>query len=239
MTCGIYILYYECDDDQFYIGKSFNIESRIKEHYRNLKQSTHYNKGLSKGYAIHGLPSYAVLEVLPHNDSVLFKREIHWIDTFNSFHNGMNETAGGRGWGVGEDRPNSKYTNEQVLEVLNILIESPEKTFREVSVITSVSTNTIASISSGFSYTWLKEKYPEKYSILEGLVGTRKSNRSSASSRGILLPNILSPTNKVYTVTNIAEFARQHNLGKERLGKLLGKKTKSYKGWKICPEEQV
>lgn len=239
MTCGIYILYYECDDGLFYIGKSFNIESRVKEHQRNLKQGAHYNKGLSKGYALYGTPNYDVLEVLPHNDSILFKREIHWIATFNSFHNGMNETIGGSGWGLGEDRPNSKYTNEQVVEVLNILVDSPEKTFREVSLITSVSTNTIASISSGFSYTWLKEKYPKKYSILESLIGTRRSNRSSANSRGIRYPLLLSPIGEVFKVTNVAEFARKHKLGKEHLGKVLKGIERQHKGWKICQEEQV
>ncbi len=139
----------------------------------------------------------------------------------------------------GDKCSTSKTTNEQVIEVLNLLIDENKLSLLGISKSTSVPLSIIRSISSGEKHKWLSEVYPDKYAKLLALKGTRYSKSNSAISRGIIYPNILSPEGIEYTVNNASQFSREHNLDVSSLCKVLNGRCKQHKGWKLCPKEQV
>lgn len=144
----------------------------------------------------------------------------------------------------GEAKGASKHKNSDILTVFNILVDCPDISYKEIAEFTSVSLDTINAIAKGTSFKWLEEEFPEKYNILRNLKGTRSrhkevGSRISAEALGLKYPDVLSPDNIRYKVSNISAFAREFNLDKSSLHKLLQGSQKVHKGWKTCPEEQV
>lgn len=93
---GIYMIR-NCRNDKVYIGQSQNIDFRIRMHLCLLRNNKHYNCHLQNAWNKYGTDSFeiSVLELCPV--SKLDDREIHYIDTFDSFKAGYNRTAGGEG----------------------------------------------------------------------------------------------------------------------------------------------
>jgi group I intron endonuclease len=230
MSCGIYKLSFQ-NTNKVYIGQSVNIEYRFKQHLNSFKNLTAPIK-LQEAFTLYGTPSLEILSEC--NREELSTQEEEAIEIFDSLANGFNScssTIGNIGTS-GTLNGNSKYSEEQVVYVLDLLIENTMG-YRDISSITEVSVETVGQIAGMFTHTWLKNKYPDKYAILESLVNTRKSDRSSAKSRGILYPLIKNVHNNVFVVENIAAFAREHNLNKDILGRVLRKQAASHKGWKL------
>lgn len=233
MTCGIYVLFYDTDDFQYYIGKSFNIESRYKDHCRKLFTNKHKNKLLTEGYLNGKYPSIEIIEELPVDNNILYSREIYWIKEFNSFNNGMNETPGGGGVTLyGENNPSSKYSNDKILEVFFVLVNYPNMFFKEIASKTNTSIGLVKQISIGASHSWIKEIHPHEYDILMSKLGTR-GKRNSAKDRGIIYPPIQDPEGIIHRVENTREFCREHGLNQGSLWAVLNKKANSHKGWKL------
>lgn len=184
MTCGIYILYYECEDAQYYVGKSINIESRYLAHCSKLTRKAHTNIGLSKGYASYGMPSLAILEELPCNDTALYSKEVEWIAIYDSFHNGMNESSGGEGADHGENHPQAIYTNQQITDLVLYIVNNQTKSFKEVSVATNVDVDTIKTLASGGSHKWLSDTLQTEYKQMISLSGTRRTGPKKGSQKG-------------------------------------------------------
>jgi len=187
MTCGIYCLYFECDDGQYYIGESSNIEKRYREHCNDLVGNRHDNYLLRKYYTTLGLPSISIVEITSSDNLKL--REVHWIKEFDSFYNGMNLTKGGDGCGFGEDHPSSEYKKEAYVKVLNLLA-CTNKSAKEISEETKVSYNVVIQISIGKTHAYLKNEFPIEYAKMLAKVGTRKrgtvSNLSDYTLKTIL-----------------------------------------------------
>lgn len=144
----------------------------------------------------------------------------------------------------GESKGSSKTTNAIAIEIFNILVDARDIPFKEIADNYNVSIDTINSISKGSSYKWLKEVFPERYSLLMSLKGSRGrhtevGNRISVKALGIIYPKVLSPSGKIFEVDNISAFAREHSLDKSTFHRLLNLKAKTHKGWKVCPEEQA
>jgi hypothetical protein len=57
-----------------------------------------------------------------------------------------------------------------------------------------------------------------------------KRTINSSANKGLKY-NITSPIGETHIVTNIAEFARQHNLNAGALGEVLRGNTRHHKGW--------
>jgi len=185
IACGIYLLYYETDDFQYYVGQSSNIEKRYKDHCRYLKSNTHCNKTLSELYNVVGvLPTIEILEVLECTNSILDSREIYWIKEFDCFYNGINGTIGGNSLGKGENHPRALYTNDEIINTMNYTISHKEDSLTKISTHLSIPYGTISSIACGKSHTWLQTKFPNEYKELLSIVGSRKHN-----STGYLFPN--------------------------------------------------
>lgn len=234
MTTGIYCLRFK-GTDKVYIGQSVNIELRHKAHKYNLKKGL-ANYKLMNAYELYGKP---ILEILCECISTeLDSTENEAIEIFNAVDNGFNihKTAQESPiTGQGELHNNSKYSNKQIIEVFNYLVDSPEKLAKEIEVLTGVSISVIRQVSSSILHLWLKEQFPEKYETLISLVGTRdKGCAKSLKERGILYPRIQSPTGETYLVEHLTKFAHSNSLDPSALLRVLKGKANTHKGWKLA-----
>ena len=83
-------------NNKTYIGLSNNIERRKHEHqyFANCIQDTYFHKALHK-YGIENF-DFEILETFETNDRTLLgQREQYWIQYYDSYKNGYNETIGG------------------------------------------------------------------------------------------------------------------------------------------------
>ena len=94
---GIIYGWYNTKNDKWYIGQTIDEEGRFKRHIDdgiNKRDNTHFHRALRK----YGLDNwvYCVLEsnILRVN---LNRKEIDWIEYYDSYYNGYNMTLGGDG----------------------------------------------------------------------------------------------------------------------------------------------
>lgn len=219
-----------------YIGQSINIHKRYIEHIRLLKTNKHTNKLLS-AYLSFGIPKLEILCICAAN--LLDIYENIYIKYFDSCINGLNtlEHAGDipKPNNSGVNHGKAKYSEEQLLNVLELLIIIPVIAYTNISNITGVDYQTIANIAALSRHrTWLEERSPEKYSKLVSLKGTRNIGKevNTASIRGIKYPSVVSPTGIIYSnITNVAKFMREHDITSSRFYDLLNKKETKIMGW--------
>lgn len=233
MSCGIYKLIFS-GTDKIYIGQSQNIPKRYLEHIRSLK-SGKASKKLQEAYDTYGMPEIGC--ILNCSAEELDYLEDTAINTYDSCTNGFNSLESSldmpKADNAGDKHGLSKYSNDKIIEVFNLLIDRPELTYLMVSKATGVSTNTISHISQGSRHTWLKNTYPDRYRILMNL----KYTRNSAKHLGTVYPPITSPTGVTYTVESPTVFAKQHKLNTSALIQVLKGRSKHTFGWKILCQD--
>lgn len=111
-----------------YIGKSSNINSRWLTH-RNLDYGRSPNKTLYKAFIKYGLNnfSFEIIEEMTLKDYENFsnEREKYWINYFNTYHDGYNDTPGGDGGRTCKDyrAKFGKLTKEEVYYLRERFIE--------------------------------------------------------------------------------------------------------------------
>lgn len=232
MTIGIYLLRFK-NTTKVYIGKSLHIEGRFKDHIKNLTKGNGAKK-LQEAFNTFGIPELEILCDCGIDE--LSELEDLGIQLYDAVLNGFNtlKESGDVPLNCGEEHGCSKYSNEQIEEVFNLLISSIDISFKEISERTLVSTDIISKVSSTKLHHWLEEKYPEKYAILRSIRGTRNPERNSIKDKGIIYPKILSPTGEIFMVENIRKFAREHGLDQGNLGKTLKGIRKTVGGWKLA-----
>lgn len=103
---------------QFYIGKTNNLERRIKEH---ISDSFNPNRGeynTKVGRHIRKYFKEAILNVLEYVDvEQLNEKEIYYIELYKANILGCNMTSGGDGSNSGELSQKAVFTNEQVYNI--------------------------------------------------------------------------------------------------------------------------
>lgn len=210
MTIGIYLLTFP-GTSKVYIGQSVNIENRIPQHLYRLKHNQSSPR-LQEAYSKYGIPSGKIL--LECSIEELDNNEKEAISIYNSFHNGYNTTEGGStGRGVsGVDNANSKYSKEDIIGVLNLLITG-KYTHKRIAEITGVGVGPISAISRGVSHKWLEVEYPDKYAILINLKGNRHSKKEYT------LRN--KKTDTICVVRNITQFGKDNGFSVKEANVLL------------------
>lgn len=245
MTIGIYCLKFN-RTDKVYIGQSCNIEKRFQQHLYNLKNNT-ATKKLQMAYNMYGIPS--LLIVIESSLVELDSLEDEAIQIYNSVENGFNNYSYSNQAPTkkyGEDAGNAKYTNDQILEVFFLLIDTKYYSAKEISEITQVSTSVISQMSCGAIHRWLQIEYPVEYNTLLTKRGSRNqevanivSIKLGATNQGIKYPKILSPDGYVFEIDNAYRFAKERGLAGNHFQEVLNGHRKSHKGWRVCPQEQV
>jgi hypothetical protein len=231
MTIGIYALRF-LGTDKVYIGQSINIEARYLSHIYKLKVDQAAPK-LQKAYSQYGTPTLEILAECTKEELDTFENET--IEIWDSVANGFNtmSESGHISSLYGDACGNSKFTNAQIIEVFDLLVDSPQLTQVDIVNITDVSKAVVCEISCGTTHKWLADVFPERYAILMELKITRRLKRMSAKTQGKHYPDIVSPEGVSYTVDNIRGFARLHGLNYSALGCVLRGKNSHHKGWKI------
>lgn len=233
MTRGIYKLHFT-GTDKVYIGQSINIEKRYVTHLNELKNNRHSYK-LQKAYAEYGIPSIDILEiVLIDNLDAIEEKYINKYDSCTNGYNTTTKAAGGTS--IGEDNGLSKYSNKQIIEAVELMVEFPEISLKVISETLDISWDTVKQIARGAQYKWLSNIIPETYTKLMSLKGTRASTSNSAKGKSKAYPLILSPTGEVFNVENCKVFAEQHGLQQSNLVQVLNSNRATHKGWKLAPK---
>lgn len=225
---GIYCIYFEEVPDRLYIGSSTNLKVRFQDHLSALRRGSHINPKLQDAFNKYGTPRIEILTLCKTCD--LIKLEIFYINEFNSYKHGFNSTTGGEGSGFGEGNSASKYSLQDYMEVLWLLVYTNYTTY-EIASLTLVSRYVVKHISSLSTHGYLKEVFPVEYSILE----TKKYTKdNSAKSKGIAYPAIKDSLGNEYFVENIHRFAEEHSLQYQNLHKVLTGKRPIHKGWTLA-----
>lgn len=165
-------MYFECDDGQYYVGKSMNMDERYYDHCRKLKAGSHVNKTMQKLYLIYGKPTMLPLEEVL-DCTKQSAREIYWITKLDTFHSGMNGTVGGDDLGYGADTPSALYDRETYIKILEQLANT-DSSLRDISIKLNVSYAVVQKISNGSEHGWLQTEYPQLWEIVKTKCGLRK-----------------------------------------------------------------
>lgn len=245
INCGIYIMYFECDDGQYYVGKSGNMRERYSEHCRKLKYGTHHNKYMQAYYLKYGLPLMEPIEEVM-DLAKQSEREKYWIKELDTYHNGMNGTIGGDDLGFGADTSTSLYDRSTYINILTNLANT-NKSLRDISNELSVSYAVVKKISNSSEHSWLEQEFPELVSLVKEKCGNRKGlvYKKDAYTKAMLMgmdPNnslaYISDTLKlnISVVKNILYGINHTNLKEdypEEYSTMLANKGKRIKGLTI------
>jgi group I intron endonuclease len=103
-----------------YIGQSKDIKERINTHIRsaNNPKAKDYEVAIHRAIRKYGIENFeiSIIEQCPEN--LLNKREIYWIEFYDTYNNGYNETKGGQGvCNIGDKHPNRKLSETEIIDI--------------------------------------------------------------------------------------------------------------------------
>lgn len=226
-NCGIYCMFFTNLDNKYYIGQSVQLHERILTHLSELKKNTHSNKKLQKAYNKYGVPEVHILEYC--SPEVLNSKEIFWIEEFNSYYEGFNNTKGGESM-YGEAHPQAKYTKEMYIGILYQLATT-NKSLVKLSEELGIEYRVLQLMASGHTHNYLQEEYPDLYKLMIDKKGP--SIKNSAKYRGIIYPKVISPAGEILSIDNLNSFCKKYNLQAPNMYRVLKKERQSHKGWKL------
>jgi group I intron endonuclease len=132
-TIGIYKITNKING-KAYIGQSINIEKRWKEHkkrYKNVNTRS-YDYPLYKAFRKYGIDNFTFEIIEKCKEKKLNEKEIFWIEHYNTFFKGYNQTLGGDHGksvpkenilGIFEDLENTQLTHGEIAKKRNVSIE--------------------------------------------------------------------------------------------------------------------
>lgn len=81
-----------------YVGKTtWSIEERLREHIQDAKKRCEEKRPLYNAINKYGAENFEIRELEKADIKILSEREIYWIATRDTYHNGYNATLGGDG----------------------------------------------------------------------------------------------------------------------------------------------
>lgn len=100
-----YIYKIECvANERVYIGQTFNMHKRKKEHFNDLKRNKHHSILLQRAYNKYGVENFNHTLIEECLESQANDREIYWINFYNSIdkYKGFNLDGGGSLKGISD-----------------------------------------------------------------------------------------------------------------------------------------
>lgn len=94
--CGIYRIE-NLINHKNYIGQSVDIYDRWAEHKWELNNGKHNNQHLLSSWRKYGADNFEFTIIEQCDENELNEREIYWIEYYDSYLNGYNQTKGGDG----------------------------------------------------------------------------------------------------------------------------------------------
>jgi len=152
MTCGIYSI--KClESNKQYIGSSCDIERRWIHHRSYLNNNKHTNNRLQTAWNKHSKDKFDFKILTICNYADLSLHEQRFIDYYKPRYN-LSLTV--EGFGIGEDSPVSKLTNQQVIDIYKSYINNLYLTQSDIADKYKVNIETIGRIVRGHSWTHLQ-----------------------------------------------------------------------------------
>ena len=156
MKCGIYKIE-NTINHKIYIGCSKHIEKRWQQHiYESVNDKQYqYNYSIHKAMRKYGIDNFTFECIEELTESELMEREKYWIDYYDSYSNGYNETKGGDCGPqmFGESNPKAKLTEEDVANIRTLLLQG-----KMLSEVYPLYADKIS--HRGFSHVWQGEVWP-------------------------------------------------------------------------------
>lgn len=84
-------------NNKMYVGESIDIYRRWHEHIQDLRDGIHTNTHLQRSWNKYGEENFEFNILEECEEDKLFEREKYWIEAYDAFHNGYNQTEGGEG----------------------------------------------------------------------------------------------------------------------------------------------
>lgn len=167
-TCGIYKINY--DNGKIYVGQALSIWARANEH--NNKNIQICDQALKK--------HKATIEILEEVSDILLLDEIEtkWINFYNATNKSIGYNILNQGNASGKrgiDNCNSKFNQQQLDEIIDLLINHTELSYKDIANLYQVNQITILNISQGNTYFNPQFSYP-----------LRKHNHDSVKKNKIL-----------------------------------------------------
>lgn len=140
-----------------YVGKTNNLNYRRKQHEEYDIQNPNqreYHYPLSRAIRKYGKDSFEVI-ILEDNipDDKIEDREIYWINFYNTYKNGYNQTPGGLGGYHYE-----KFTEEEIDEIIQMIKDKVP--FNDISKQFNISISHLSGINKGNKHHRDDEVYP-------------------------------------------------------------------------------
>ena len=225
---GIYALFWPTTS-MVYVGQSQTINKRFREHISTLNRKTHANPKIQYHYDTYGIPELVILEICEIPE--LYEKEKYWTDEFDSMNYGLNIVEPGpSGWGVNSSQ--SKYSKIQILKVFSLLTTTSLANI-DIAKKVNVNLRLVEAIRNGYSHTWLKEAYPDRYIKLSNKT---KVKNTVARKAGSLIKLLNLQTNGIYEIDSVVDFAK--NICKDTssafsagIRRVIRKEQYSFKNW--------
>ena len=166
-----------------YVGQTVNLRKR---HYDHTKQDP-YNKNLleyeyplSRGIRKYGIENYELL-VLEENvpSEKMDEREIYWIQYYNTYYNGYNQTVGGKS-------PNKPIYKEQEVEKVYDLLKNTSLSILKISELTGISVTHIYNLNIGARRPKEEVDYPIRPQKIKGNKGCAFSQEENLEIHKLL-----------------------------------------------------
>ena len=176
MSCGIYKITNQLNGHS-YIGQSIDIQRRWRTHKNYTAQETTPLYLAFEKYGINNFTFEIIEECQPED---LDQREIYWIEYYNSYLKGYNQTTGGQG----NSNNSIKLSTEDIDEIYDLLINS-SLSQSEIAKKFQVGDDTISEINHGKTrvkqgYDFpLRKSFKKYYCIDCGVEISSKSIRCS------------------------------------------------------------
>lgn len=161
---GIYKLNFP--NGKCYIGLSNNIKRRLKEHCGDSKKG---KLPIHQAIKKYGLTEFELLEEISSEDRVkLQERERYWIQYYKSNQKkfGYNITSGGDGAEQGTKNISAGLTQEQLIEVYDLLENHLDLYIYEIAEKFNISSEAISNINRGIHYHNPDKHYPLREATL-------------------------------------------------------------------------
>lgn len=233
---GIYALFWPTSN-MVYIGQSQTINRRFREHLSSLKSKTHANYRMQYEYDKYGIPELVILELCSLDQ--LYDREVFWTNEFDALNSGLNIVEPGpSGWGVNSSQ--SKYSKIQVLKVFSLLTKSSLANI-DIARKLKVSLRLVEAIRGGYSHTWLKTEYSERYKKLASKIRVKNT---SARKLGRTISLLNTSTGEVHEVDSVVDFAKvvckdTSTAFAAGIRRVIRKEQVSFKGWTLEDSQQL
>lgn len=211
---------------QFYIGKTNNLERRIKEHISDSFNCNRREYNTKVGRHIRKYLNEAELKILEYVDvEQLNEKEKYYIELYQANILGCNMTLGGDGGNSGELAYNSVFTNEQVYDIRKRRFNGERKidVYQDYSYIKFDS----------FENIWLGNGYPnigKEFIIPKNHISkeeySSKANRGSNNNKAKLTENDVLEIRKLSKTKTLDEIHELYNfVSRETIRKVVYRYT--------------